>query len=198
LNTLGHWLVSELIGGYRAQHPHVRFRLSQSSALVHLGQLLGGEHDLLLTSPRPDDPLIGWTKLFTEPLRLAVPPAHRLAARRRIRLREVAEEPFITLSEETPLRTQIDRLCERAGFTPRIAFEGLNVETLRGLVSAGLGVALLPARPGSPASPPLLTVADAGAQRQIGLAWHRTRYRSPAVTAFADYVTATWIERSRP
>jgi DNA-binding transcriptional LysR family regulator len=32
-------------------------------------------------------------------------------------------------------------------------------------------------------------VADAGAKRQIGLAWHRTRYRSPAVAAFADYVT---------
>lgn len=143
----------------------------------------------LLTSPRPDDPLIGWTRLLTEPLRLAVSPGHRLAARRRIRVREVADESFVIFAEDTGLRAEVDRLCERAGFTPRVAFEGQDVETLRGLVSAGLGVALLPARPGAPESPPLLAVADAGAQREIGLAWHRTRYRSPAVTAFAGYVT---------
>ncbi len=188
LPTFGTWLVPELIGGYRARHPHVRFRLSQSSAGVHLAQLLAGEHDLLLTSPRPDDPLIGWTKLLSEPLKLAVPPGHHLAGRRRIRLREVADEPFISVSEATGLRAQVDRLCAEAGFTPRIAFEGQDVETLRGLVSAGLGVALLPARPGAPQSPPLLAVADAGAQRSIGLAFHCTRYRSPAVTAFADYI----------
>jgi LysR family transcriptional regulator, transcription activator of glutamate synthase operon len=94
------------------------------------------------------------------------------------------------------MREQVDHLCERAGFTPRIAFEGQNVETLRGLVSAGLGVALLPVRPGAPESPPLLAVADAGAKRPVGLAWHRTRYRSPAVAAFADYITATRRDRS--
>jgi LysR family transcriptional regulator, transcription activator of glutamate synthase operon len=196
LHTLGSWLVPELIGGYRAQHPHVRFRLQESGGVENLRQLLAGEHDLALTSPRPDNPLIGWTKLLTEPLTLAVPPGHRLAARRRIRLREVAEEPFITVSEESGSRALVDRLCQQAGFTPRIAFEGQDVETLRGLVSAGLGVALLPARPRGPESPPLLAVADAGAELPIGLAWHRTRYRSPAVEAFAYYVAATRRGRS--
>lgn len=191
LHTLGTWLVPELIGHYRAEHPRVRFRLRQNSAGVNLSGLLSGEHDLLLTSPRPADPLVGWTQLRREPLRLAVPPGHRLASRRRVRLREVAEEPFITVTEETGLRVLTDRLCERAGFSPRIAFEGQDVETLRGLVSAGLGVALLPARPGAPATPPLLAVADAGAERPIGLAWHRTRYLSPAAAAFGDYVRAS-------
>jgi DNA-binding transcriptional LysR family regulator len=47
-----------------------------------------------------------------------------------------------------------------------------------------------PAHPGAPASPPLLSVSDAGAERSIGLAWHRERYRSPAAVAFADFVVA--------
>jgi LysR family transcriptional regulator, transcription activator of glutamate synthase operon len=62
---------------------------------------------------------------------------------------------------------------------------------MRGLVAAGLGLALLPARPGAPASPPLLAVTDFGAERSIGLAWHRDRYRSPAVAAFADFIATT-------
>ncbi len=190
LHTLGTWLVPELIGAYRTDHPNVRFRLSQNSAQIMLGELLAGRHDLLLTGPRPDDPLIGWRELLTEPIRLAVPPDHRLAARRRVRLSEVADDPFVTVSQETGLRAVVDELCERAGFVPRVAFEGQDVETLRGLVSAGLGVALLPARPGAPATPPLLSVSDAGAERSIGLAWHRERYRSPAAVAFADFVVA--------
>ncbi|HLJ02829.1 MAG TPA: LysR family transcriptional regulator [Solirubrobacteraceae bacterium] len=191
LHTLGTWLVPELIGRYRSTHPDVRFRLRQSSARANLAGLIAGDHDLILTSPAPEDPVIGWTQLLREPLRLAVPSGHRLATRRRVRLRDVAEDPFIAVTEETGLRVLTDRLCERAGFSPRIAFEGQDVETLRGLVSAGLGVALLPARPGAPETPPLLAVADAGAERAIVLAWHLTRYLSPAAAAFAEYVRAS-------
>ena len=197
LHTLGIWLVPELIGGYRAEHPHVRFELDEQIATDALAGLLDGRHDLLLTSPRPTDPLVDWMDLLTEPMVLAVPPRHRLAARRRIRLNEVADDPFITASRETPLRTIIDPLCQRAGFSPRVAFEGTDVETMRGLVSAGLGVALLPARPGAPASPPLLAISDPGAERSIGLAWHRDRYRSPAVAAFADFIATTRHQRRR-
>jgi DNA-binding transcriptional LysR family regulator len=190
LHTLGTWLVPELIGAYRADHPHVRFRLRQSSASVMLRELLAGGHDLLLTGPRPAEPVITWRELLTEPLRLAVAADHRLAHRRRVRLREVADDAFVAVSHETGLRAVVDELCRRAGFVPRVAFEGQDVETLRGLVSAGLGVAVLPDRPGAPKSPPLLALADAGAQRAIGLAWHRERYRSPAAVAFANFVAA--------
>jgi LysR family transcriptional activator of glutamate synthase operon len=191
LHTLGIWLVPGLIGAYRAQHPHVRFELRESVEGVALAGLVDGRHDLLLTSPRPTDPLVHWMDLLIEPLVLAVPPGHRLAARRRIHLNEVADDPFITTSDETGLRIIVDQLFHRAGFSPQVAFEGNDVETLRGLVSAGLGVALLPARPGAPASPPLLGVSDFGAERSIGLAWHRDRYRSPAVAAFADFIATT-------
>src|SRR5262249_6561194 len=156
--------------------PAARFSLSQDSAAVTLEGLLAGRHDLLVTSPRPEDPAVGWRTLFSEPLRLAVPPGHRLSERRRVRLREGAGDDFIILSPEHGLRGLTDRLCEQAGFAPRVAFEGQDVETLRGLVAAGLGVALLPGRPGAPTSPPLLAVADTGAERAVGLAWHRQRY----------------------
>lgn len=188
LHTLGTWLVPELVGAYRRDHPAVRFTLSQDTATVMADELLAGRHDLLLTSPRPDSDQIGWRKLLDEPLRLAVPPGHRLAGRRRIRLREVADEPFVMMEPANALRATTDALCARAGFAPRVAFEGQDAETLRGLVQAGLGVALLPARRDPPSSPPLLAIADAGATRPIGLAWHVERYRSPAVRAFATFV----------
>jgi LysR family transcriptional activator of glutamate synthase operon len=198
LHTLGTWLIPELIGGYRAAHPAVRFRLSQSGARTMLEELLDGRHDLLITSPRPEEPHLGWRELFREPLRLAVPPGHRLAQRKRVRLAEVKDDPFVVVRAEYGLRGTTEELCARAGFTPQIAFEGDDVETLRGLVAAGLGVALLPDRPDSPKIPPLLAVADRDCSRPIGLAWHLERHRSPAAQAFADYVSQASRLRSRP
>jgi DNA-binding transcriptional LysR family regulator len=188
LHTLGTWLVPELVGAYRAAHPAARFRLSQDAAGAMVDGLAEGQHDLILTSPAPADERVAWEALFAEPLRLAVPPDHRLARRRRVRLAEVAAEPFVAVKPEYGLRRITDGLCARAGFTPEIAFEGEDPETLRGLVAAGLGVALLPARPDAPSSPPLLAVADPDCARTICLAWHAQRYRSPAVRAFADLV----------
>jgi DNA-binding transcriptional LysR family regulator len=40
-------------------------------------------------------------------------------------------------------------------------------------------------------------VTDTGAERSIGLAWHRDRYRSPAVAAFADFIATARDQRRR-
>jgi LysR family transcriptional regulator, transcription activator of glutamate synthase operon len=185
LFTLGTWLVPELIREYRATHPDVRFRLSQASAGRLAETVRDGRSDLLLTSPRPEG--LAWTALFEEPLRLVVPPDHRLSTRRRIRLAELADDEFVVMRPEYGLRGITDALCERAGFSPRVAFEGDDPETLRGLVAAGLGVAVLPGNG--------IAVADTGASRTIGLAWNPERYRPPAAEAFADYVRRSYRRR---
>lgn len=199
LHTLGTWLVPALLRGFGAVHPDVTLRLDQGSAQEMTQLLRAGDVDAILTSPRPDDPSIGWHPLATEPLRLALPPGHPLAARKRVRLAEVADEPFVAMKPEYGLRGATDALCAAAGFTPRIAFEGDDIGTLRGLVAAGLGVALLPLAHAAGAEAeqqptPSLQVADRGAQRLLGLAWDRSRYRSPATEAFLGWVVANGRE----
>lgn len=195
LHTLGSWLVPALLRGFGAAHPEVTLRLDQGSAQEMLQRLRSGDVDLILTSPRPEDASIGWHPLATEPLRLVVGPGHPLAARKRVRLAEVAGEPFVAMKSEYGLRGATDALCAAAGFTPRITFEGDDIGTLRGLVAAGLGVALLPlphsagAEIEQPATPHL-QIADRGAQRTLGLAWDRSRYRAPATEAFRGWVLA--------
>ncbi len=196
LLTLGTWLVPELVSGFRAEHPAIEMRLRQNVADRMIADLLEDGHDLLLTSPAPEEPAIHWHPLFEEPLRLVVPPGHRLAARRRVALREVADEPFISFREGLGLRTIIDGMCARAGFAPNVAFEGDDVATVSGLVGAGLGVAIVPVRPRTALPPHHLVISDRSSTRTVGLCWHAERYRSPAVEAFAAFVisrTATAI-----
>lgn len=144
LHTMGSETVPGLIRAFRVDHPRIRFTLVQNYGEAMIERLRAGDLDLCLTSPVPDAPDLVARRLDEQRLRLVLPDDHRLAGRKRVRLAEAAEETFVTLEPGYGLRRITDDLCAEAGFRPRIAFEGEEAETLRGLVAAGLGVALLP------------------------------------------------------
>ncbi|WP_188276242.1 LysR family transcriptional regulator [Streptomyces sp. CBMA152] len=188
LHTMGSETVPGLIRAFRVDHPRVRFTLVQNYGEAMIERLRAGELDLCLTSPVPDAPDLVARRLDEQRLRLVVPDDHRLAARKRVRLAEAADETFVTLEPGYGLRRITDDLCAEAGFTPKVAFEGEEAETLRGLVAAGLGVALLPppavARPGVVE----LTVTAPRAVREIGVAWLDGHPDTPPVAAFKAFL----------
>ncbi|MFC8346300.1 LysR family transcriptional regulator [Streptomyces sp. NPDC057280] len=188
LHTMGSETVPGLIRAFRADHPRVRFSLVQNYGEAMIERLRAGELDLCLTSPVPDAPDLVARRLDEQKLRLVVPADHPLASRKRIRLAEAADETFVTLEPGYGLRRITDDLCKEAGFRPRVAFEGEEAETLRGLVAAGLGVALLPppavARPGVAE----LTVTAPRAVREIGVAWLDGHPDTPPVAAFKKFL----------
>ncbi|MEU7579447.1 LysR family transcriptional regulator [Streptomyces sp. NPDC041068] len=188
LHTMGSETVPGLIRAFRADHPRIRFSLVQNYGEAMLERLRAGELDLCLTSPVPDAPDLVARRLDEQRLRLVVPDDHRLASRKRVRLAETADEAFVTLEPGYGLRRITDDLCQEAGFKPRVAFEGEEAETLRGLVAAGLGVALLPPpavpRPGVVE----LTVTGQRAVREIGVAWLGGHPDTPPVAAFKEFL----------
>jgi DNA-binding transcriptional LysR family regulator len=192
LHLLGRSLVPSLLREHRAQHPHVRFTLAQGSRQDMVDRLLSGELDLALLAPVPEDePLLESAVLTQQEIFLSVPSSHRLAHRRSARIAELAGEQFVLLEPGYGLRRITDELCAAAGFTPTVAFEGQESDTVRGLVAAGLGVALLPRfEPGSPAGVvevPLVPPVG----RTIGLAWRAGEQLPPAVARFRDHVLAS-------
>ncbi|SFW83191.1 LysR family transcriptional regulator [Amycolatopsis australiensis] len=191
LHTFGTWLVPSVLRGFLREHPDTRFELRQHGEAGLEAELLEGTADLVITSGDPGHPQLRWSRLLVEPLRLAVPPHHRLAGRRRVRLADVAGETFILLRPGYALRETTERLCAEAGFTPRIGFEGDEVETLRGLVTAGLGVSVLPLPHTAAFRAPHLELTDVDAARDIGLAWAAGRTLPPPSETFRRHVLAT-------
>ena len=187
LHTLGTWLVPKVISDFRERHPRTRFELRQHGEEGLVAELLAGTADLVLTSDDPGLPAITWRRLLAEPLHLTVPPDHHLATTKEVRLADAAEETFILLRPGYGLRATTEALCAAAGFTPRIGFEGEEVETLRGLVTAGLGVALLPP-PQAASTAPHLRVTDVPSERDIGMAWLAGRELPPLSASFRDHV----------
>ncbi len=188
LHTMGGVRVPELLAGFRTAHPGVRFTLVQGASEDLLQRLSMGEADLVLTAPLPvDNPGFETSAIAKQPLVAVVPAGHALAARGRVGLTELAESEFVSLKPGFGLRRIIDDLFAQANCTPRVSFEGEEADTLRGMVAAHLGVAILPEseplpNPGTveiPLRPP--------AFREIGLVWSADRPLSPAVRMFRDY-----------
>ncbi|MEU0529879.1 LysR family transcriptional regulator [Amycolatopsis tolypomycina] len=190
LHTFGTWLVPAVLSGFLGEHPGARFELRQHGEAGLEEELLDGTADVVITSGDPGHPQLHWSRLLVEPLRLAVPPRHRLAGRRRVRLADVAAETFILLRPGYALRETTERLCAEAGFAPRIGFEGDEVETLRGLVTAGLGVAVVPLPHTAEFPAPHLELTDVDATRDIGLAWAAGRNLPPLSETFRRHVLA--------
>ncbi|HEY1916158.1 MAG TPA: LysR family transcriptional regulator [Streptosporangiaceae bacterium] len=187
--SLGTWLVPELVRGFRVGHPRVGFRLTQVRDDGRYVALAEGRADLEIGTRRPRDPAVRTRRLALEPLRLALPAGHPLAGLPSIALRAVAGEPFVSVRPDAALRQLGDSLCERAGFVPEVVFEGDDLSTVRGFVAAGLGVAIVPApRAGSPEAPagPVVyrEISDAGAVREICLAWPADRRLLPSAELF--------------
>ncbi len=141
-------LVPTALAALRAAHPGTRVFLEEAEPPNSVDLLREGDCDIALafryeTATGTED----WSDLVVRPLlrdRLValVPEKHRLARAESVAIGELAGEPWIAGCPRC--RGQLVEACERAGFTPRIDFATDDYPAVVGLVSAGLGVAVLP------------------------------------------------------
>jgi DNA-binding transcriptional LysR family regulator len=82
--------------------------------------------------------------LLREPLDVALPPGHRLARRRRLRLDELADEEWISVGVGWPVDDVLRSLALATGASPRIVQRINDFSVTEELVAAGHGIALLP------------------------------------------------------
>lgn len=197
-HSMGSSLVPMLIRGFRRENPDVRFGLAQGARDDVLARMLNAEIDLCLVSPPPEEgPLVETMRVGTEPLLAVLFSGHRLAHRAKLALAELADEDFVATRHGYGLRQIFTELTEEAGFAPRLAFESEEVDTVRGLVAACLGVALLPPGDNGPAPGTVEIPLQPGAHRTIGLAWPAQRTLPPAVRTFRDFALAHSSDRTR-
>jgi DNA-binding transcriptional LysR family regulator len=99
-------------------------------------------------------------------------------------LSALRDEPFVTLTRASRLRTVLETQCRQAGFDPRIGAETSDLTVMVQLVAEGIGVALMPLS-GAEEAPDVVTLAvtDPAIDRRIVLGW-RPGATPPAARAF--------------
>lgn len=182
-----------VIRAYRQRYPDVELALSELAPEEQLSALKSGEIDVGFSSPFPKntrDWLAG-ELIYTDRLMLALPKEHRLAARTRVNLRDLAGENFVQFHRRgaPDVFDACVALCGRAGFTPRIVYEANLMAAVLTLVESGLGASLVPAYVRYLYHEECLLRPVVPASQKFGLrmAWRRDSV-SPALAAFREIV----------
>lgn len=199
LPVTGSRLLPRAITAYRQRYPGVQITLREEPTQRLTELALADETDLTLTTLPVGSDELDWQPLLTEPILLALPPDHPLAAdgppHPAIPLSAVAGEPFLIMKPGYGFRDLVLAACQAAGFSPQIAFESAQIETLQAMVAAGLGVTLVPQMAADRSlrpSPVFVPLAGAPLTRTLALAWRRDRPLPRSAQAFLKLASELW------
>jgi len=190
-SVVGPFDLPNALARFHDHYPGVAVTLRSGLIAALLGDLDAGRVDLVLGPVHADQASrYSVRRIADEDLLLILPPGHRLARERRLDLADARDEPFVCLPAESGLRAILDAAAATAGFTARVQFEAHNPASIRELVSAGLGVALL-ARSVAETPGPLIDIGrlDPGPPHPpIGLIHRRDRRLTAAAQACRRYL----------
>ncbi|MFF2117090.1 LysR family transcriptional regulator [Kitasatospora sp. NPDC058184] len=183
-------LVPGALAAFRAAHPDVAISLTEGLAAHLLDLLAEGAIDLALvasyTEPADTGDRFDFRPLTDDPVLVALPRGHRLARRRRLRLAELADEPWIAARRHA--ESTLLAACVRSGFQPRIEYTVAAWTAKLGLVAAGLGITLIPSLAARVTRPGIALIPlhpDDTPVRQVYTVTRRGRRVPPAAEAFA-------------
>jgi LysR family transcriptional regulator, transcription activator of glutamate synthase operon len=198
MHTMGPVDVSLALAIFHRRHPGVELTVREESS-EELAELLRDDAlDLafLSVTERVESHGLALHQLLSEELVVLLPPDHRLAGRRRIKMAELREEEFISYRPGARLRELLFAAGREAGFEPAVKLELNESGRIRRLVARGMGVAILPR---SDAVSPGVEIAVAALthpslSRDITLAWRQERRHPPAVAEFLELARETFTE----
>jgi DNA-binding transcriptional LysR family regulator len=137
-------VVPRLLARFGATHPDVQLALHHAQAVEQLAALRQGRVLAVLERWLPDEPGVEAELVTREPLLLALPIRHRLAAQATVEVAALRDETLIVGMAPTILTATL-ALCREHGFEPRLAPPASDIVMAGLQASLGLGVALVPA-----------------------------------------------------
>jgi DNA-binding transcriptional LysR family regulator len=148
VSTVGFDLLPRWVRAFRERYPKVQLELIEATGDVQLQALERGEIDagFMLHSPGFAPPDLACRRISQNPLLVAMPEQHPLAAKPALALPDLLNEPLVIFPRRIvpSLYDAIFAMYYAAGQLPQVAQEAIQMQTIVNLVSAGLGVAWVP------------------------------------------------------
>jgi DNA-binding transcriptional LysR family regulator len=183
------YVLPEIFSRFRERYPGIEVTLDISSTMPLVDRLKEGLLDLVIgTIPLQVGEGYEVFPIYAEPLLVIAPPGHPLADRSSVPPRMLSAYPFISFHEGSITRRIVETAFADKGVTPVIAMAIDSPEAIKNLVSAGLGLSVLPRRAvqseldnGTILE---LTVGGLRLERRLGLIVPLDRYLSATARAF--------------
>ncbi len=151
--TAGAALVPAAVSLFSARYPDVYLSVLEGEPEDSVPMLRAGELEVAIVGTVPTTEGFGALyegidlhHLLDEPRYAILPPEHRLARRKRLRLEDLADEVRIELARSPAQqgRIYLEPGPEPAPHEPHIAFRSDDFKIVQGMVATGAGVAVVP------------------------------------------------------
>jgi DNA-binding transcriptional LysR family regulator len=195
-------IMPKAIARFREAHPGIELSMVPAEPDDGIAALRAGDVDIAMTITTHFDDCrlkdgVEHTHVLDDPMYVALPDWHPLAKKRTLKLGDLAGEQWILGSTGSCPDTSIFlRLCERAGFEPRIAFHSDDYFAIQGFVAAGVGASCIPDLALSAVRDDI-TIRSLGAKppaRRIMAATLQDSWDSPAKTAMLELLVEVGAE----
>jgi len=145
----------------------------------------------VITLPRVSANLISRVR-WKDPMSLVFPKGHPLTKLKKVRLKDITPYGMILPEAGTTTRETIDTAFTRKKLIPNVTMEVAYIETIKGLVKAGLGMSVLPdkAVEQEVKSGALLRVKlqDADFSRDLGVVYLKDKFLSRPAAEFLKFL----------
>jgi DNA-binding transcriptional LysR family regulator len=200
--TAGAALVPAAVSLFIARYPDVELSVLEAEPEESVPMLRTGELEVAIVgAPNQPDGFgelyagIDLHHLLDEPRYALVPPDHRLARRKRLRLEDLAEETWIELGRSP---TRHGRVYVAPGRDARVSFRSDDFNVVQGMVAAGAGIAVVPelALTNLRADVVIRNLGSSAPKRTVAAATLAGVHRSPATSALLELLAE--ITERRP
>ncbi|MFB7500461.1 LysR family transcriptional regulator [Streptomyces sp. NPDC056161] len=190
--TAGIHLLPPVLAAFRRAHPDVELSVADHDPPHGVTAVAAGAVDLALThayhpaEPFPVPSSVRLEPVLVEELVLVTAPGHALSdGAARLPLSALAGQPLISMAPDHPARRGVESLLAAAGATPSVLVPTPGYAVVCALVSAGLGVAVVPEMVARTAVTPVgVRALEGGEMRRTILVAHRADEVAPAADAF--------------
>ena len=190
-SMIGAYLFPKIFSSFQKQYSHLDIYLYEEGSMAIREQLERDELDFGIVIISNAAQSLQLLPMSTSQIAACVPENHPLAAKKSIGIQDLTDADLIMLKEGSFLRHLVLDKLKAANITPNIVLESNQIETIKGLVSSGVGLAFLldfivEGTPGIKALP-----LDEPIFVDVGLAWKKDRYISKAAQSFMDFCKNT-------
>ncbi len=142
--SVGEYLLPELIEGFRKRYPAVKLRVSIGYSDAILSALKHHQLDIALVASQPKDPQLRGQLIMRDRLIAVFSPLHALAKHETIHLQDLGSEPLILLTATSELREKITQAFKRLHVPLNVQVETETLESIKNMAAAGMGVGIVP------------------------------------------------------
>lgn len=183
-----------LLDQYRQQHPAIRLTVRRALGSRIPIEVRDYGADFGIVTYQPDASVLRSVVIYRDELAFVVPPAHALAGRQTVTLRELGAESFVAHHVESPYRYKVVEAFRKRKVTLQMPVEMPTIDAIKQFVSLGHGVALIPAvavmREIAKRELVRIPVPELTFERQIRLIYRRGASLSSAASAFLEVAEA--------